>query len=261
MRAYIVDDEKPAREELKWLLDQCPEIEVVGEAADADRARRELAEPDEGPDVVFLDIDMPGVDGIGLAECLDEENGRPATIFVTAYEEFAVDAFDVDAVDYLLKPVRLERLREALNRVRDRLGGKLPEAPPESGEPEDGRDLRRISVREGERYRVLETEGIAYFEAVDGTVVAVADGERYETDFSLTFLDRHLDGADFFRCHRSYIVRLGAVDSIVPRGGGRYELHLASSESETSEEIVPLARSRADELKRRIPWSSRVVDG
>lgn len=269
MKAFIVDDEKPAREELHWLLEQCPEVEVAGEAGDATSARQALSDPEVGGavDLVFLDIDMPGVDGIRLAECLRELEEPPLTVFVTAYEEYAVDAFGVDAVDYLLKPVRLERLQKAVERARGRLGGsgdteRGSAAPEDSVEPpEDAADdkLDRISIEADGGYRVVHLEDVLFFESVDGEVVVQTADSRRKTDFSLKFLEQNLLSREFFRCHRSYIVRLDAIEHIEPAGAGTYRLHLKEP-SNSEESSVPLARSRATELKKRMPWSASVVE-
>lgn len=258
MKALIVDDEKPAREELSWLLEQCPGVELAGQAPSAEKAREliEAGAAEQGPedrlDVVFLDIDMPGVDGMRLAELLRDrpEGQRPMVIFVTAYDEHAVDAFEVDAVDYLLKPVRLERLQKAISRARSRLEAK---AKPPAEAP---RALERISVEDRGVYRVVPVGDILYFEAEDGIVVAATGEERFITDFSLKFLEENLSEETFFRCHRSYIVRLDAIESIAPWGAGTYRLVL----SRDDDLGVPLSRSRAAELKSRIPWSARVVE-
>lgn len=270
MKTLIVDDEKPAREELQWLLEQCPGVEVTAQAASAEQAR-ELLEQEASvqPELVFLDINMPGVDGMRLAELLREKpaDARPLVIFVTAYDDHAVDAFEVDAVDYLLKPVRLERLQKALERARDRLKGVAAVAEAHSSDQssdhngarsgQQGRPLERISVEDRGVYRVIPVDDILFFEAEDGIVVADTGEERFITDFSLKFLEDNLSSETFFRCHRSHIVRLDAIESIAPWGAGTYRLIL----SRDDDLGVPLSRSRAADLKSLIPWSARVVDG
>jgi two-component system LytT family response regulator/two-component system response regulator LytT len=264
VNVLIVDDEQPARDELRWLLEQCSGLDIAGEADSASSARDAIET--QGPlDLVFLDIDMPGVDGMRLAESF-EAYDRPLVIFVTAYEEFAVDAFDVEAVDYLLKPVRLERLQKAVERARRRLAPRDEDEPSVEGDdgegdPESDGPLTRISVEHEGAYRVLETAEILYFESVDGRVWTETPDGRYATDFSLKFLEQHLDAEEFFRCHRSCIVRLEAIESIVPAGAGTYRLQLTepptTDDASGEPSTVPLARSRADELKRRMPWSDR----
>jgi len=251
MKALVVDDERPAREELVWLLGQCEGVEVVGQAPTAEAAL-ELIHTVQA-EVVFLDIDMPGIGGMRLAETLREDpDEAPAVVFVTAYENHAVDAFGVDAVDYLLKPVRLERLQRALERVRARNGH-----PSEATIERPAKPLSRISVEQRGVYHVISLEDVVFFESEDGIVVVqTAAEERFITDFSLKFLEANLDPETFFRCHRSYIVRLDAIESIAPWGAGTYRLVL-DREADLG---VPLARSRANDLKSLIPWSANAFD-
>ena len=255
MKTLIVDDEKPAREELRWLLDQCEGVDILDQASSAEQARIKL-EKLAPIDLVFLDIDMPGIGGMRLAElfCEEDRERQPLVVFVTAYEEHAVDAFEVDAVDYLLKPVRLERLQRALDKVRARRKPPAQDTEPAAQAPE--RALERISVEDRGVYRVVPVDEILYFEAEDGVVVAATADKRYITDFSLKFLEQNLAPEAFFRSHRSYIVQLDAIESIAPWGAGTYQLIL----SRDDDLGVPLARSRAGELKSRIPWSASVVN-
>lgn len=251
MKALIVDDERPAREELAWLLEQCEGVDVVGQASSGETAIELLNE--NAPDLVFLDIDMPGIGGMRLAETLrDDDEFAPVVVFVTAYDNHAVEAFGVDAVDYLLKPVRLERLQRALRKVRLRLG-----MGSEAVEEKSSKPLNRISVEDRGVYRVLSLDDVLFFESEDGIVVVqTGAGERFITDFSLKFLESNLDCETFFRCHRSYIVRLDAIESIAPWGAGTYRLILDRDDDLG----VPLARSRASDLKSLIPWSANVFD-
>lgn len=268
LRVLVVDDEKPAREELCWLLEQCDGADVVARAATADQARQLLdAPPQDVPiDLVFLDINMPGIDGMRLAELLHKRapspaqaapaRARPAVIFVTAYDDYAVDAFAVDAIDYLLKPVRLERLQRALERARRLLRPHEP-APAQPARTAPGASaLERISVEDHGVYRVIPLDEILYFEADDGVVLAATLHERFMTDFSLKFLEENLSEETFFRSHRSYIVRLDAIESIAPWGAGTYRL-IFSRERDLG---APLSRSRAGELKSRMPWSARLTE-
>lgn len=264
LRTLIIDDEAPARDELAWLLAQLDEpVEVVGQAASAPEALAQIEGAPDPIDLIFLDVDMGGVDGVRLAELLRERGDQaPLIVFVTAYEEYAVDAFDVEAVDYLLKPVRTERLQRALARARARIGDDDEAASgppdPEGGEAseEPERSLERISVEDHGVYRVIPASSILFFEAEDGIVVVQTLEGRFITDFSLKFLEQNLDPERFFRSHRSYIVRLDAIDSIAPWGAGTYRLILDRDEDLG----VPLARSRASDLKSLIPWSATVFE-
>lgn len=259
IRALIIDDEAPAREELCWLLEQSDEpVEVVGQAGAARAALELIDETCPDVDLVFMDVDMPGVDGVRLAELLrdrGEKECRPMVVFVTAYEEYALDAFDVDAIDYLLKPVRMERLQRALKKALARLDARRASSLTQDSDGHQ-RYLDRISVEEHGVYRVIPSEEILFFEAEDGIVVVQTREGRSITDFSLKFLEQNLDPAHFFRSHRSYIVKLDAIDSIAPWGAGTYRLILDRAEDLG----VPLARSRANELKSLIPWSATVFE-
>ncbi|MBA2663138.1 MAG: response regulator transcription factor [Bradymonadaceae bacterium] len=258
MRVYVVDDELPAREELAWLLRQCTDVEVVGQAASAEAAFEALDGEHRLAELVFLDVDMPGIGGMRLAELWQDlpAGRRPLVVFVTAYEAHAVEAFGVDAVDYLLKPVRLARLQAALEKARLRLeaNGPLTAATFVGATT---RPLARISVEDRGVYRVIAIEDILFFEAVEGIVLAQTASERLITDFSLKFLEHNLDAQRFFRSHRSFIVQLDAIESIAPWGAGTYRLIL----SRGRDLGVPLARSRAGDLKSLIPWSANVFDG
>lgn len=261
MNILIVDDETPAREELLWLLEQSGEpVCVLGQAEDAKGARALLAQhqdSDEPIELIFLDVDMPGIGGMRLAELLQQQpqEQRPMIVFVTAYQDYALDAFSVDAVDYLLKPVRLGRLKQALQKARDR---RRPEglSAASGAESSTTRFLERISVEERGVYRVVPVDEILYFESEDGIVVVQTRQQRHITDFSLKFLEQNLDPKVFFRSHRSYIVSLDAIVSIAPWGAGTYRLIL-----DREQDIgVPLARARASELKALIPWSAAVFE-
>ena len=205
LRVLIVDDEEPARALLAELLAGAEAVEVVGqcrngyEAVQAIQALR--------PDLVLLDVQMPKLDGFEVLELLEEP---PAVVFVTAYDEYAVRAFEVHAVDYLLKPVSAERLDAALDRARRRLaaGGPAPPAAALGREARPGAPLERVLVREGEKVHVVPVGRVDYFEA-QGDVVVVRAGEtRLRKATTLGELEGALDPERFLRVHRSYILNL-----------------------------------------------------
>lgn len=262
MRALVIDDELPAREELLWLLEQCPQIAAADQAESAKAALERL---ESGPpvDVVFLDIDMPGLNGVRLAQLWRDRLGddAPILIFVTAYDAHAVDAFALDAADYLLKPVRLSRLQQAIERAERRLHqgvaattSEASEAPLATAAPASS-PLTRISVEEHGSYRVIPVDDIIWIEADEGFATVHTEKGGYLTDFSLKFLEENLPAEHFFRSHRSFIVRLSAISVIAPTGAGTYRLLLGNESTG-----VPLARSRAPELKARIPWSAHAIE-
>lgn len=237
VRAIVVDDEPLARDELTFMLGQCEDVEVIGEARNASEAR-ELCE-ERQPDVAFVDLRMPGPDGVTLAEMLMSSAPKLRVVIVSAHDDGALRAFEARVADYLLKPVRLERLRQAVDRVR--------EAPPAS----DSTRLERIAVRRRDAYVVLELDDVVYFEVKDELVWAVTDEDRFAIDKTLATLEQELDPEAFFRSHRGFIVRLDRIRAIEPVGAGTYQLMLEHPE----EPKVPLARERAKKLRERIPFS------
>ena len=239
LRAIVVDDEPLARDELKFLLGQCEDVEVVGEARNANEAQA-LCEEHQ-PDVAFLDLRMPGPDGLALAESLMAKAPELEVVIVSAHDEGALRAFEARVADYLLKPVRLERLRQAVNRVR------------QSSSSSSGKNERldRIAVRRRDAYVVLELSDVVYFEVKDELVWAVTSADRFSIEKTLAALEEELDPELFFRSHRGFIVRLDRIRAIEPVGAGTYQLLLDHPE----EPKVPLARERAKKLRERIPFS------
>jgi two-component system LytT family response regulator len=194
-RVLIVDDEPPARAVLREMLGQLPGVEIVGEAGDglaAVKAAAELA-----PDAVFLDIQMPRLDGFEVMELLDP---AIAVVFVTAYDEYAVKAFEVRAVDYVLKPFRQARLAEA--RVQ-----AAAARPP-------GQFLARVVVRDGPNIRVIPVEKLDFAEAQDDTVSLKSEGKKYRKPQTLASLAASLDPARFLRVHRSYVINLDRLQRV-----------------------------------------------
>lgn len=239
IRAIVVDDEPLARDELRFMLGQCDDVEVVGEARSAPDAQS-LCDA-ERPDVAFLDLRMPGPDGVALAETLMANHPDLRVVIVSAHDEGALRAFEARVADYLLKPVRLERLRQAVDRVRGSNG--------KSSTPHER--LERIAVRRKDAYVVLELEDVVYFEVKDELVWAVTAQDRFAIDKTLAVLEHELDPEAFFRSHRGFIVRYDRIRAIEPTGAGTFQLLLDHPE----EPKVPLARERAKKLRERIPFS------
>ena len=211
MRTLIVDDEHLARAVLREYLAAHPDIEIVGECANGFEAVKAIAE--HAPDLVFLDIQMPKLDGFEVVELA---GSKPHYVFATAYDQFALRAFEVHAFDYLLKPFSRERLAEALAQVRlrspqpDRVKAVVKEAQARQ------QPLERILIRDGARVHVVASAGIDYIEAQDDYVRICAAGKAYLKHQRLSELEAQLDGAVFVRIHRSYIVNVGAVERIEP---------------------------------------------
>ena len=258
LRALIVDDEPLARERLHELLADAPAVTVVGtaedgfEAVDAIRGR--------GPDLVFLDVQMPGMNGIDVIEEIGTDD-MPVTVFVTAYDQYAIKAFDLAAVDYLLKPFDDERFTEALRRAReqitsregeaisDRLLRLLQDRDPSLLEEESARDepyLERIAVQGRGKARIVPVDDLTHITA-DGSYAELHTGDdTYVIRERMKTLAARLDPDTFVRVHRSAIVRIDEIEMILRGGGGNYAVRLQDGTR------VSVSRSRVDELQDRL---------
>ena len=245
LRALIVDDEYPAREELRYLLRSFPEIEVVGEAAEPGEALELIRNIDY--DLCFLDVRMPGGSGLDLVKELARLPRRPAVIFVTAYPDHAVEAFDLDAVDYLLKPFDEARLGRALQRIVERTqetaspNGTVASHDEHRGEA----TLDKIPVPRGDRTILIDVDDIMYATAARGYSYLVTSQGRHLVSFSLTELERRLGNRGFFRTHRAYLINLKRARAIEPDFAGALQVTM-----DDGEERVPVSRRQARALKR-----------
>ncbi len=214
VRTLLVDDEEPARQRLRQLLAPLPEVDVVGEAADGEEALEQIAALE--PQLVFLDIQMPGCSGLEVASSLPSPG--PRIVFCTAYDQYAVDAFELNAVDYLLKPVSRARLREALERVLARKEARTGWHRVARGQPP-----RRFLAKRGARYRVFPSQEVLYFGTEDGlTKLCTAQAEGWMQP-TLSQLEKRLDPSCFYRVSRAAIVNLQAVAEVAPLIGGHGE--------------------------------------
>lgn len=241
LRVLIVDDEYPAREELRYLLRSFPEIEVVGEAAQASEALELIRNIDY--DLCFLDVKMPGESGVDLVKHLAALPHSPAVIFVTAYPDYAVEAFDLDAVDYLLKPFDQPRLARALQRLVERGSEGGPELAP-SAEPNGIPAVDKIPVPDRERTVLLDADDIVYITAARGYSYLMTSQGRHLVPYSLAELERRLRAKRFFRTHRGYLINLERAKAIEPdfKGG----LQVVMDDEQTR---VPVSRRQARRLK------------
>jgi two-component system LytT family response regulator len=247
MRTLIVDDEAPARERLKRYLTSLEGVEVIGEAKDGVQAV-EMIEA-QAPELVLLDIQMPGLDGFGVVEALEDP---PAIIFVTAYDQYAIRAFEIHALDYLLKPFSRERLAKAIHRAREALaeekdlGAQL--RPLLEGLAAEGRYLTRLAVRDRECIRVLDADEVDWIGIEDEQVIVHAGEQAYPIRRTLTELEARLDPKRFFRAHRSAIVNLDRVQEIIPWFKGGHILRLTTGAE------VDLSRMQARALRKILGW-------
>ncbi len=239
IKALIVDDEAPARSEMRYLTEKIKDIEVLGEATTANEALQLLEAVNY--DIVFLDIDMPGMSGMEMAEKIKELNNQPAVIFTTAYGQFAVKAFELDIVDYLVKPVSEERLKQATSRVRDKLMQKKGTKSYDSDKP----TLERIPVTKDSKTILLQSDEIYFIKSHGEFTVINSERGKYVSSFRLKEFEARLPKKTFFRSHRSYVVNLDHVEEMVSLYGGLYMLKL--NDEGLSE--VPVSRRQTRELK------------
>jgi len=223
IRTLLIDDEQPARERLRQLLGVHPDVEVVGEAADGIEAAEKIAEL--SPDLVLLDIQMPGASGLDVAASLGRP--RPAVIFCTAFDQYAVDAFELSAIDYLLKPVNRARLASALDRVRTSVLPRGRDRALDELSHANGLAPTRFLARRGARFRVVPIHEVVAFTFVDGVTHVITPTEQLTMQPTLAALARRLDGT-FFQVSRTAIIRLDAVREAKPFADGTGEITLAS---------------------------------
>jgi two-component system LytT family response regulator len=216
IRAIIVDDEDLARQILREFLSAHPEIEVFGECANGFEAVKIVAE--RQPSLIFLDIQMPKLDGFEVLELI---GNSAAVVFVTAHDNYAIRAFEVHAVDYLLKPISVERFEAALHRAKQRLAGNPPHLPLQPAElaasaRPPAQYLDRIPVRDGARVFIIPVAKLDYAEAQDDYLALVSEGKKHLKQQTIASLEAALDPSRFLRIHRSYIVNLERVARVEP---------------------------------------------
>lgn len=231
MRALVIDDERLARKELINLLSQFDQVEVIGEANNVDDAKEKIESL--SPDVVFLDIQMPEKTGFDLLEELDNV---PHVIFTTAYDEYALKAFQVNALDYLLKPVEQKRLGEAIERLQKKLN-ESSERPGEASAAHHNKKLTlddQVFVKDGDRCWFVKLSNVRLFESDGNYIKVYFDNNKPMIHKSLNALDERLDEKSFFRASRKHIINLSWVEAIEPwfngglvvtlKGGDRIEV-------------------------------------
>jgi len=243
INVIIADDEEPARAELKFLLEKYDDINIKGEATDGEMAVRLCHE--HRPDLVFMDIQMPVISGIDAAETLINSVSPPYIIFVTAYDVYAIKAFGLHAIDYLLKPVEPERLQVSIDRTRKLLNSdhefskSVKAMKGMLGEFKENRSTRIITVCRDEKFYPVPVEKIKYAYADDKRTYLVTTTGKFTYKNTLQHLEDLLP-ENFVRTHRSYIVNINFIKDIEPWFNGAYQISIANDENP-----VPLSRSHA----------------
>jgi two-component system, LytTR family, response regulator LytT len=249
MTALIVDDEQPARDELAYLLKAFPEVEVAGQGkngVEAVNLIRELS-----PSLVFLDVQMPGLDGFGVIRKLVEKKIRlPQVVFVTAYDQYAVQAFEVNAVDYILKPISRARLEKALARVRratetadathklDKVVEMLERRPvPQKN---------KLVVKAGGRLYLLDSDDVVYASIEDGVISIVTRDFEGQSNFrTVEELQNALDPKVFWRVHRSYLININRIKEVIPWFKSSYQLKM----DDRKQSEIPVSRAQTRKLR------------
>ena len=254
LRAYLVDDEALALERMRRLLERTGRVEVTGSTTEPERAVAALtADP---PDVCFLDIEMPRLNGF---EVLARLPSQPIVIFTTAYNQYALKAFGVNSVDYLLKPVEPESLDRALKKVeRLRGSGQLAQLDLQTVLKQLTDLLRetkpeypdRIASRLGDRLSFLDLARVTYFYAEDKLTYAVSEGKSYCVDYAIAALGKKLDPKKFLRIHRSTVVNVKWIKEVASLPGGALNVRLKDGKDTD----LTVARDRTREFKERLGW-------
>ena len=253
IRTVIIDDERPARNELCFLLEQLDDTEVIGQASNGVDAMELIRK--HTPDLVFLDIQMPGRTGFEVARELLVRDVDTHVVFVTAFDQYAIDAFEVNAVDYLLKPVEPTRLAQSIDRVRQRMTADR-EVPSGVDDQQLERVLQqvsqrrtrreRIAIKVAERFQLIPSGDIIYASLVDDVITVVAGGLTGTSNFrTLDELQSHLDPEVFWRVHRSHLVNINKVKEIVPWFSRNYILKMKDAKGTE----IPVSRAQTKRLR------------
>lgn len=245
IKILIIDDETPARELIKHYLKEVDSIEVIAECADGFSGLKSITTMK--PDLVFLDIQMPRLTGIEMVEVLTE---KPEIIFTTAYDQFAIRAFELNAVDYLMKPFPKRRFLDAVNKAIDKIrsgkGNKEPASQLLSKKPESSSPVNRIVVRKGNAINLIPVEQIRYVEAQDDYVMIFHSSGKALKQQTMKFYEDNLSKTEFVRIHRSYIVNIEAIKGIEPYGKDNHIAILHSGDK------LPVSRAGYKHLKKEL---------
>ena len=247
VRAYIVDDERLAVDRLTRLLNATGRVAIVGSTTDPEAALGFLR--DTQVDVLFLDIQMPGLTGFELLDRLERD---VTVVFTTAYDQYAIDAFGTNSLDYLLKPIEAERLDRTLDKIQRFAGQARPDvralARELAAQLSPNKRLERIASRVGEKTTVIDVARISHFTSKDKLTFAVVNSREHVVDHTLTELEAQLDARRFARIHRATIVNIGFVQELFPAVDGGVLVRL-KDEKKTE---LSVARDRVRELKQRL---------
>jgi two-component system response regulator LytT len=243
--AILVDDEKLASEELAYQLRDFPDIEIAATASNGLEALKLIE--DLEPDLVFLDVQMPGLDGLGVIRKL-RETGIPLPYFVmaTAYDQYAVEAFRWEALDYLLKPVEKERLAMAVERARKGIAERAKTAPPDLPPPKPTLQRTKLLIKSNQRNFIVDAREVVYATIEDGLITVVASNLEGQSNYrTIEELQSNLDPETFWRVHRSYLVNIHRIKEVVPWFKSSFQLRM----DDKKQSEIPVSRVQTKRLR------------
>ncbi|MCU1339236.1 MAG: transcriptional regulator, LytR/AlgR family [Bryobacterales bacterium] len=245
LTAIIVDDEKLAQDELAYLIKDFPDIEVIGSARHGLEAV-ELIQKLE-PDLVFLDVQMPGLDGMGVIRKLREQDiPLPYFVMATAYDQYAVEAFRWEALDYVLKPVDKERLTVAVDRARKAVNDRAKAAQPEPASPKPALQRSKLLVRSNQRNFIVDAQDVVYATIDDGLITVVASNLEGQSNYrTIEELQSNLDPDTFWRVHRSYLVNIHRIKEVIPWFKSSFQLRM----DDKKQTEIPVSRVQTKRLR------------
>lgn len=243
--AILVDDEKLASEELSYQLKEFPDIEIIATAANGLEAVKLIE--DLEPDLVFVDVQMPGLDGMGVIRKLREKNiPLPHFVLATAYDQYAVEAFRLEALDYLLKPVEKDRLAVAVERARKAIAEKSKAAPAELPAPKPSLQRSKLLIKSGHRNFIVDAQDVVYATIEDGLITVVAASMEGQSNYrTIEELQSNLDPDMFWRVHRSYLVNVHRIKEVIPWFKSSFQLKM----DDKKQTEIPVSRVQTKRLR------------
>jgi two-component system, LytTR family, response regulator len=243
--AILVDDEKLASEELAYQLKEFPDIDIIATASNGLEALKLIR--DLEPDLVFLDVQMPGMDGMGVIRKLrEQEVPLPYFVMATAYDQYAVEAFRWEALDYVLKPVDKERLTVAVERARKAVADRNKGAPPEPAAPKPALQRSKLLVRSNQRNFIVDAQDVVYATIDDGLITVVASNLEGQSNYrTIEELQSNLDPDTFWRVHRSYLVNIHRIKEVIPWFKSSFQLRM----DDKKQTEIPVSRVQTKRLR------------
>lgn len=243
--AIVVDDEKLASDELAYQLREFPDVEVIATASNGLEAVQLIT--DLEPDLVFLDVQMPGLDGMGVLRKLREKNvPLPYFVMATAYDQYAVEAFKWEALDYLLKPVEKERLAQALDRARKGVAERQRAAPAELPPPKPSLQRTKLLIKNNQRNFIVDAQDVVYATIEDGLITVVASNLEGQSNYrTIEELQSNLDADTFWRVHRSYLVNIHRIKEVIPWFKSSFQLRM----DDKKQTEIPVSRVQTKRLR------------